>query len=172
MRIAIDLDSTLSRFQEQWVSVYNKKYNDSVCSSDVLSWAIQDYCNKCTPNELYDLLGEDNFFLHVPTQPNAKEVIQKLRDDGHELFIVTAYAANACIDKTKWLENNFNFTTHDIIFCNDKSRILADILIDDGLHNHENFSGRSILFTQSHNKNDKQYERVNGWLEIEALLLK
>jgi 5'(3')-deoxyribonucleotidase len=171
MRIAIDLDSTLSKFQEAWVDKYNLYYHDTVECDSILSWNIQDYCTKCTPYELYNLL-EDDFFLYVEVQPDAKEVVDLLRVAGHELFIVTAYSSEACVNKSVWLKDHFNFNQSDIIFCNDKSRIQADMLIDDGLHNHENFGGRSLLFTQSHNKSDTKYERVNDWLEIKRLLLK
>ena len=170
MRIAIDLDDTLSEFCDSWIGLYNEIYDDNVKPSEVMGWDIENYCKKCTKQELYDLLGIKNFFYEVKPIPYAKTVIDKLKKYGHEVFIVTAYYPSSVIDKVRWLSEYVGISHEDIIFCNKKHLIYADYLIDDGAHNHANFCGKSVVYDRPHNQHMREFEydiRVRDWKEIE-----
>jgi len=171
MRIAIDLDDTQSEFCSHWISIYNAIFEDNLKPSDVLDWEIEKYCNKCSKNELYEILGRNNFFKHTEPVKYARDVIAKLRSMGHEVFTVTAYHPNACIDKSWWLKEYMGFTQDDIIFCNKKHLIRADMLLDDGAHNHANFEGLKIVYDRPHNQHMREFEydcRVNSWKDFEV----
>ena len=171
MKIAIDLDDTQSNFCESWIRLYNSKYNDYILPKDVKDWDIENYCNKCTKSELYELLSIDNFFTNVKPVKNAKRVIDKLRAYGHEVFTVTAYSPNVCVDKSYWLEKHMGFNQEDIIFCSKKYLISADMLIDDGAHNHKKFNGIKVVYNRPHNQHMLECEydiRVNNWNEFET----
>jgi 5'(3')-deoxyribonucleotidase len=83
---------------------------------------------------------------------------------------VTAYVPSTCIDKSFWLKEYMNFFQDDIVFCNKKHRISADIMIDDGAHNLENFKGVRVLFSSPHNESCKEEIfniRVDNYEELE-----
>lgn len=169
LSLAFDCDSVQSMFQEAWLEKYNTVYKDNVKIEEILSWDIEKYLTKCTRDELYELLITDGFFSKVKPQLGAKYVLDKFREAGHEVFTVTAYSPESCVDKSWWLTNVMGFEQDDIIFCNKKHRILADWLIDDGIHNLANFKGGRMLFHQSHNRNEPDYQydvRVHDWGDI------
>ena len=70
----------------------------------------------------------------------------------------------------KWLDEYFPFIdSKKIVFCNDKSLIRADVLIDDGWHNLVNFEGIKILYDYPYNQEVRNL-RVKSWNEILKVL--
>lgn len=63
----------------------------------------------------------------------------------------------------EWLNEHFRDMYESLVFTKRKSLVRADVLIDDGPHNFEGFTGRAILFSQPWNQNDNRYTRICGW---------
>ena len=170
MKIAIDLDSVQSHFLPKWVKRYNEIYRDNLDYLDILDWDISKFTVKCTKKQLYDILSEDNFFSNIEPVEGAFEVIEKLRANKHDVVTVTAYFPEVCIDKSIWLRLYHGFKKDDIMFCNKKYFISADLLLDDGAHNFKGFNGIKVLYDSPHNQDTPEYEydiRVHTWREFE-----
>jgi 5'(3')-deoxyribonucleotidase len=169
MIIGIDLDCTINNMMEKWIHRYNVDWNDNLKYEDVKVWEIDKYIKKESIKTFFSYLREKDFFFRgIDVQPNAKEGIQHLLNNGHTLYIVTAYVSESCYDKVRWLKQNFTcFDETNIIFCNNKGLLKLDVLIDDGLHNFLSFSGIKIIYTQPWNAKYKEANyRINDWNEI------
>ena len=164
--IAIDLDTVLNNLNEVWLERYNADYKDNVTNADLKTWDIASFV-KCGAN-IYDYLKEPGFFRNLKPQPYAIEAT-KWMAEHFDLCIATAYVPQACLDKAEWVDEYFpHIGSNNIIFCNDKGKILTDYLIDDGGHNIEAFKGRGIVYDQPYNEYLIGYPRVSNWLEIQA----
>lgn len=129
--------------------------------------------------------GPLNMYQDAPLLPNVYEVLEKC-NEKYELYIVSAYditdapyqIGNHLKFKMEYLLKKLPFLqVSQIIFCNKKSLIDFDIIIDDSLKNLE--SGKmKLLFSSYHNMEFTDEElkeqgiiRVNNWREIQQLLL-
>lgn len=136
LKIAIDLDSTLSgwSFLEETLKVYNKRFNDNVKYTDIKEWDLSKSLTKCTMQDIYDIWTPE-FILSLEPEPHAKDLVDMLISQGHEVFIVTSYSAHHCVAKVEWCKQHLGLDEDNIIFCRKKYLIDCDILIDDYLKN-------------------------------------
>jgi len=167
LKIGIDLDSVLNNLNEVWIDVYNKDYSDNLTNEDILTWDIASYTKPECGNKMFDYLLTPNFFRDLGMQPDAREVVEWL-SQWADLYIVTAYHWECCKDKVLWVKKNLpNFDEKNVIFCNDKSVMDLDYLIDDRDLNIETFHGTGIIFDQPYNRNmSKEYFRAYDWISI------
>ncbi|MDE6034542.1 MAG: hypothetical protein K2G36_01345 [Ruminococcus sp.] len=156
-------------------------------------------CNSMNPTDIFGCTRKQEiifavrfFFTYCKTwkpRKYARAVLRKLRQDGHELYQITArkFASghgllglySRCVYK-KWLrENRFNFD--GIFFCSDRKgapdklkgikRFSADIMIDDrpdiSLYLAEN-GVKVLLFDTSYNKDvsHRNITRVYDWKDV------
>ncbi len=166
-KIGIDLDSTLNNLEIAWLNKYNMEYNDNIPAWT--SWNPEDFVKPECGLKIYDYLHEPGFFYNLDIRPNAKETVEFL-SEHYELYIVTAYTADTCIDKVNWVKKQgLPINEKNIIFINNKSLLDLDYLIDDGPHNFNNFKGTGLIFDMPYNRemivNDKLI-RVKTWDDI------
>ena len=98
MRIGIDIDGVLTDI-EQFVIDYISKY----CVENKIKYNIGDYDYNYSKTFNITDEQEENFWneyleyyaVNEKARPFAAEVINKLREDGHEIYIITA----------RWLTN-------------------------------------------------------------------
>lgn len=171
-KIGIDLDSTLNNLNEVWLDRYNEDYNDNLKHFKKwdATYGIKSECDI----KIYDYLKESGFFYNLDIQPNARRVVDLL-SKKYDLYIVTAYQASTCVDKTNWIMEHLpSIDVRNIIFCNNKSVLNLDYLIDDGPHNILGFKQVGVIFDMEYNQhipiNEKRF-RVKNWNEIEKLFL-
>lgn len=168
--IAIDMDDVLAELLNAWVDVVNKSEDDNVVASNIIGWNVDAHF-KCG-TKVYEYLSYD-LYRNLPVMHESQRVVKAL-SEKYEIIIVTS--ATSYLDslkaKVEWIHEHFDFIPlKNIILCGRKDFIKADIMIDDGVHNIETFDGRGLLFTAGHNLTETRFERVNGWLDVEQLLL-
>lgn len=173
MIIGIDFDDVVTNTLDVWIDWLNNKHNLSVTHSEIDSWKLVDFFPTLTKAELYEPLNTPEFWDEVSIKPGAQEVIGKLIEEGHQIYIITSsyyetlpYKFNRCLFK------HFpNLTKENIIICYNKSLIKADMLMDDGEHNLRNFSGIKIIFDMPHNQDCKSADfRISNWQEFYNLV--
>jgi 5'(3')-deoxyribonucleotidase len=170
--LAIDLDSTLNTLDTEWIQFYNKDFNDNLTREDMIRWEVYTYVKPECGKKIYDYLLYSNFFKNLGMQLNADNVTKWLQQ-FYDIYIVTAYTPSTCADKCEWVKQHLpHIPVENIIFCNNKGLIKADILIDDGGHNlvafkETNPHGIPIVFDAPWNR-DLQCKaiRVYDWLDI------
>ena len=107
----------------------------------------------------------------VKPKPYAVEYVKKIIDDGHDVFIVTSSYYKTIVQKMDCvLFTYFPYLTWDnVIITSHKQMVKGDVLIDDGIHNHDGGEYFSILMDASHNRKfDAEKHgmlRVKSWPE-------
>lgn len=191
MRIGIDIDGVLTDI-EQWQLDYGSKFYYECYKKEIVN---------CKEYETYDIFNvsrecDDEFWkeyfldysINVNVRKFASEVIEKLKKEGNQIFIITArgsflshsadvmiYEKNKEIVK-KWLEKN-NILYDNIIFSpEDKLEICIknniDIMIEDKVENIEKISSKIpvICFNAGYNEkcSGKNIIRCYSWYDIYA----
>lgn len=185
-KILIDVDEVIC--DPGFLHLINQFLNTNYQLDDFTEYYIDDYALKTDEikEKFYQYYLAHNSYDYATLLPNAFEVIQKL-NDRYDLYICSACVMFCLVDesgkffmdKYNWLIKNFPFLDpNKFILTNTKNLLQADIQIDDRLTNLEGNIGTKLLFSSYHNKNitdeelkEKNVIRVNGWLEIEKLLL-
>ncbi len=187
MEIIIDVDDVVFRSMERWVELYNYKYvfahhgnvNHVICKADLLSWDLtkhvgQDIGKLCY--ELFSLPGfySDNGQTTIRCYENALHFVEYRRMLGDKILFASSCTSNQVEAKYKALCDH-GFLVSDrrmsgFAAIHDKGMLNGDLMIDDGIHNLKNFSGKKILFTQPWNKSfdaeSFDVRRINEWSEM------
>ncbi|MBZ0169323.1 nucleotidase yqfW [Candidatus Methylomirabilis lanthanidiphila] len=91
MRIGIDLDDVLADSLPHYLRAFNARFGFGVGLADA-AWRIADRFPQIPRQEADDFFSEliaDGFFSSRSLLPHAKEAVETLADDGHDLFIIT-----------------------------------------------------------------------------------
>jgi 5'(3')-deoxyribonucleotidase len=167
--IGLDLDTCLNNIEDHWLAQYNADYNDNITPENLLTWDTYKYVKPECGKKIYDYIERPGFFLNLDPKPYTQRVTKWLIEYA-DLYVVTAYTPNTCMDKAQWIKQYYSWIpVRNIMFVNDKSKILLDYLVDDGPHNVEVFKGKSILIDMVYNRylGDK-YTRVKDYLGVES----
>jgi 5'(3')-deoxyribonucleotidase len=174
MDILIDLDNVTANLIDAWLAIYNSTYNDSLTADKVLDWQMDLYANKCSAEELHQLIATPGFFTTLAVIPDAIEVTKRLQDVGHDLYFVTATPHNCPTggyDKLIWCHTHFPHIGKDrVIQTQHKHKIIGDILFDDGPHNLIAFPKTTIAMDMPYNKATPADYRVSSWLQFEKVV--
>lgn len=185
MRLGIDIDGVLTDFEKWQLEVGSKffiKYNKNIVvpegyDSDTVFNVTKEIDSEFWHDYLYD------YAKNEPARKFTGEVIDKLRDEGYVIYIITArYLTDRNDDLgeemrnivVNWLkENHINYDK--IIFSpEDKFKVCEenniDILIEDKVENINNISKiiPVICFNASYNKvcNGKNIFRAYTWYDV------
>lgn len=184
MRIALDVDDTITDSYNlifDLIGEFYKVDSDILKKNGTTYYDIMD--DKLNfPN--YEGFVRDNFenlLSKVQLKCNAKEVINKLYDEGHQIFFITARSSkeysNPYMTTYNYLVNNE--ILFDRIFVNAENKgiickeELIDIFIDDSVKNCTDTIKNGIntyIFDNSFNKKDTNFKRVYNWNEVYELI--
>jgi len=127
MKLGFDIDGVISNFVGSFVKVVKKHYNLTLTEADI-------YChdlslvlgiNKQERNELI----RETLLSDIEPMPKAREILMKLKSEGHQIFILTARYEDL-IDVTKdWLTRN-GIPYFKLIHCNERQKSLSEIELD------------------------------------------
>lgn len=186
MRIGIDIDGVLTNI-EQWQLDYGskvvfEKYNKGIIASD--EYYIKEIFN--IEENLADKFWEEYFYGYVEKEPARKfsdEITHKLKEDGNEIYIITARyftdedskkGANMRTMVTNWLKE-YNITYDKIIFSPENKLEICienniDLMIEDSPSNINKISEEIpvICFDARYNKEckGKNIYRCYSWYDI------
>jgi len=187
MKIAIDIDEVLADFANPFDKYIQKKYG---LTMDRNKWNTEEWWqawggSKTTAvGKIYEFVSS-GALRKLPPIKGAKDGVRKLKEQGHELIIITGRAAD-WMDVTKiWLDKNFpsafsqtESTDFHVAKGGLKTKgILArelgcDILIDDFPHYAEEAIKNGVkvlLFDTGFNHIYKEHDdihRVKDWEEV------
>ena len=185
MRIGIDIDGVLTDFEKWQLEFGSKffiKYNKNIVNPDGYDSATVFNVTKEMDSEFWhDYLYD--YAKNEPARKFAGEVIDKLKDKGYEIYIITARYLTDRNDNLgkemrniviEWLkENSINYDK--IIFSpEDKFEICKEnnisIMIEDKVENINNISKiiPVVCFNAAYNKecNGKNIFRVYTWYDL------
>ena len=178
MRILVDMDDTIELLLNAWLAKVNRIYGRHVGYEDITNWDVSAAYEGLSHEQVYDVILEDDFWQEVEPMPGAAEVLERLIQEGHEIYIVTVTPYESLEGKMKYLLFRcFPFLRWDQVIITSRKQLLkADILVDDGIHNLEGGEYRKILVDAPYNRYyDAEANgmiRVHNWTEIEAAIRK
>lgn len=169
--IGLDIDDVCANLFKEWIRRYNERYGDRVTETDIRSWTISNYCQKCSKDELFAILGEPDVYEHVDPVSGALELVNWLRaqknPDGsvkyRVIFVSACVSLESAGQKFEWLlargffgdvqdtwDNRRKLMKDYFPVC-DKSLVNLHVLVDDNLDNIRTASGFGMLFNRPHN---------------------
>lgn len=189
MRIGIDIDGVLTDI-EQWQLDYGSKYFYEKFGKDIVNYKAYETTDifdidSRLDDEFWKEYFED-YSINVEPRKFASEVIKKLKDDGNEIYIITARGSFLShstdvmsIEKNQqivlqWFQKN-NIYYDKIIFSpEDKVNICLenkiDLMIEDKVENINNISKEIpvICFHANYNEecNSINIIRCYSWYDI------
>lgn len=178
MIIGIDCDGVLYPFTEKFTKFAEQKLNrDLPIPTKWEMWQDWNISVETWQEIYFDFLEIGGLNLAEP-YINCQEVLTKLKQSGHTIFIIThrlldclnsrqrKLVVKATID---FLEDN-NIPYDDLLIMQKKHLVKTDILLDDALHNLNSFKyGAPVCFNQPWNQEYSGY-RVHDWLEFETFI--
>lgn len=177
MIIAVDVDDVCADLVPAWLDRYNLEYDDCLTRESCTEWDLTKIVKPECGAAIYDYLKDPQLYDFVEPIDGARTGVAALRRANHQVVFVTScgydaqtVAASAGA-KLEWLQR-YGFLPRDAsaakhyIIASDKSRIRADILIDDRPLNVDTFWGRGLLFDQPHNRTAAPLRvRVMNWFD-------
>ncbi len=184
-KLIVDMDDVIT--EKGFIRMINEFLGTNYTQEDAESYYINDLIPKDRMDEWVEFYSNNNVYDYANIVEGAKETLEKL-NEKYDLFIATAYvfrdapqvSGKTLNDKYNFLIKNFPFIDpHKFIFISNKELLEADIRIDDSPKKLIGKARLKLLFTAYHNKNmteeelkESNFVRVNGWKEVEEILLK
>lgn len=171
--LLIDQDDVLAEYIKGVTKAYNHKYQANRDVEECTSWNLYSIFGE----EIETVMHEPSLFRHLEPVKDALEVFERLyRSHLFEMYIVTAASPTSVEAKFEWIREHLPFFPEDrVIICKRKYMIKGDFLLDDGMHNIEEFleaGGTPIIFDRPHNRHKGQgITRVKDWLAFERVIM-
>lgn len=172
MRIGIDLDDTIFCTSEQYEKYqidYLKKHN---ISADEL-WSNRENRIDFIKNNI------DTIFSDVKLKDNCLKIIEKLKSDGNEIYIITARNNDYCDDMysfTKKSIDRFNIPYKKLILT-EKYKLKSclenniDLMIDDSKYICDELNDKvKTILLDDKERYLNEINRVSSWNDIYDLL--
>lgn len=178
MTIGIDIDDTMTNSTELMLE-YAKNYFKEADNKKLI-----EIINSKIEGDLYNFYSKylAEMMSKYKLKNNVVEVINRLREKGHKIVIITARGRTikeGLIEVTKDYFNRNNIIVDEIVFrCADKSNVCIkykiDLMIDDSISvlDKVNSCGiKTLLFTSIVNKNEKtNIKRIDDWIKLEKYI--
>ena len=152
--IYIDMDNTIEDLLTAWCNYLNSSYNLSVNPEDSKDWDMMKLYPMLTSNQVFSALHDEELWKSVKPINGSEKYIQKLIDNGFEVYIVTATIPENYFIKYKYvIRRYFPFIDNKhIIACYNKQLLNGLVMVDDYIENLKGSQCTGILFNQSYNK--------------------
>ncbi len=133
MKIAIDIDSTLHHYWDQFAAAAKRRFGVVLPYEHQVTWEIGQLRPEQVKVCIAETHGPDNVLAAQP-YPGAADVIRRWREQGHFIHITSHRAQEARDATARWLERVG--VEHDELYCSyDKvarcEEIGIDVLVDD-----------------------------------------
>ena len=182
MRIGIDIDNCISNFDDVLLEEYlkhDKELRNTGIINDKpyhITVGMFDWSKEENDDFYYNNI--QRIAMSLKPLNNAKEVIDKLKADGNEIYIITSRDNGEYINPEKmtreWLEK-YDIYFDKLILTGRHEKGLAckenniDIMIEDSIKNCEDIENNGVkcyIMNTRYNQEETRFERVKRWDEI------
>ena len=188
MRIGIDIDNCISNFDDVLLEEYlkhDKELRNTGIINDKpyhITVGMFDWSKEENDDFYYNNI--QRIAMSLKPLNNAKEVIDKLKADGNEIYIITSRDNGEYINPEKmtreWLEKyDIYFDKLILTGRHEKGPICKenniDIMIEDSIKNCEDIENNGVkcyIMNTRYNQEEKRFERVKTWNEIYSKISK
>jgi uncharacterized HAD superfamily protein len=173
MNLGFDIDGVISNFTKNFVDIIQNRYGVKLTGADMYSYDVSLVLG-ITKDEVADIVNE-TLKSDLPLNPLAKETIDKLNSEGHNIYILTARSDELTEYTLNWLKQK-GIVYKDIFHLTSGKKNLVDVFIDlaveDNLEEAIELTKKVkhvLLFDQPWNKTKNVkglIKRVYSWSEV------
>lgn len=182
MRIGIDIDNCISNFDDVLLEEYLKHdkelRNTGIINEEpyYLTEGMFDWSKEENDEFYYNNI--QRIAMSLKPLKDSKEIIDKLKDDGNEIYIISSRDNGEYINPEEmtreWL-NKYEIYYDKLILTGkyEKGPVCKenkiDIMIDDSIKNCEDIEANGVkcfIMNTRYNKQETRFERVKRWDEI------
>ncbi len=172
MKIGIDIDNTICNTSECVLNYVNQKIGTNLCIKDIKEYYMERFIPEEHKHLILQAFHDKEMWKNVSLFPTAKYYIDKLTNEGYDIYFVTATTFANIDKKSSFLKRNFpRININDkLINIKYKQLLNLDIMIDDFL---ENLIGErtyySICLDYAWNQTNELipcFSRATGWNDI------
>lgn len=161
MVIVVDVDDVICNLQETVIKLFNERFGTSYTINDFTEYNIMNVLPLQDGTVMTDMYGESGLYNKVKPLQGAQDGLQKLINNGHQVYLVTAAIPKTYDEKVKFIHRYFPFIDDGHIVCmKHKWMFKCDIMIED---NYETLITKPyyyrILMDQPWNQSTKDYAR-------------
>ena len=188
MRIGIDIDNCISNFDDVLLEEYIKHdkelRNTGILNDKPLNVTIGMFDWSKEENDDFYYNNIQRIAMSLKPLNNAKEVIDKLKADGNEIYIITSRDNGEYINPEEmtreWLEKyDIYFDKLILTGRHEKGPVCKetniDIMIEDSIKNCEDIENNGVkcyIMNTRYNQEETRFERVKTWNEIYSKISK
>jgi 5'(3')-deoxyribonucleotidase len=176
MTILVDVDDTLCNMQQTAISIFNQRYGTGYTLNDFDDYDVMNCMPLDHATKMIGIYGESGFYSAVKPLKGAQDGLQKLVNDGHQVYLVTNAIPNTYGEKVEFIKRYFPCIdqTH-IVAMKHKHLFRCDVMIEDCL---QNLLARPyyhrVCIDQPWNQSNKDYvydiKRCYNWDDIVAAI--
>jgi uncharacterized HAD superfamily protein len=173
MNLGFDIDGVISNFTTNFVDIIQNRYGVKLTGADMYSYDVSLVLG-ITKDEVADIVNE-TLKSDLPLNPLAKETIDKLNSEGHNIYILTARSDELTEYTLNWLKQK-GIVYKDIFHLTSGKKNLVEVFIDlaveDNLEEAIELTKKVkhvLLFDQPWNKTKNVkglIKRVYSWSEV------
>ena len=137
MRLGIDLDGVVANFTKGWMTFYNRDFGTDLKFEDSRNWGdlvvLTHFEDMGEFWEWSSDLDGHSVFWHLETFPGAIDALNRLKDSGHDLVILTTKPTFAIDDTYDWIARQ-RIPATEVFILDDKWLVDCDVYLDDSPH--------------------------------------
>lgn len=184
MRLLIDVDGVLARFDAAYVELVNYLFKRNHTTEDVTEWAIERALGLSAEQTetVNSYIRTRGFASQLQPYPGAGEAVSRLRA-VHDVYFVTSpfrgtrdQRLSWTADREHWLLDHFGVPHSKVVHTSAKHLCVGDVFIDDKPSNvsmwqEHHPSGFGLLWYQPYNWEHRGDLMVcHGWEHLDDLL--
>lgn len=136
MIIACDFDNVICNLQEVITDMFNDRQDTKYTLEDFTDYDIANVLPVKEAIVMKEMYGECGIYNYIKPIPGSQKALQKLINNGHQLYIVTDAITQIYKEKVEWLHHYFPFIDEaHIVAMKHKHLFKCDIMIDDNSQN-------------------------------------
>lgn len=127
MNLGFDIDGVISNFTIQFVDIIQKRYGATLTAGDMYSYDVSLVLG-ISKDEVADIVNE-TLKSDLPLNPLAKETLDMLNAEGHNIYILTARSDELIDNTLDWLKQK-GIPYKDVFHLTTGKKNLVDVSID------------------------------------------
>lgn len=136
MIFCVDCDNVINNLQETVVEIFNRRNGTQYTLDDFKYYDMEQCLSKEEALDMKAIYHEDGIYNFVNPISGASNALQKLMQNGHEVYIVTDSHPSIFEEKVNWIKYHFSFIDDAHIICmKNKWMLRSDVMIEDNLNN-------------------------------------
>lgn len=178
MVLCIDIDDVICPLQETVIKLFNERFGSNYTLKNFTEYNIMNVLPLQDGSVMKGMYGEPGLYNKIKPLPGAQEGLQKLINDGHQVYLVSAAVPKTYGEKVEFIHRYFPFIDDGHIVCmKHKWMFKCDVMIED---NYETLTAKPyyhrILMDKPWNQSAKDYvydiHRCYNWDDILAAVNK